>query len=396
MTEPRGHAPATAGLPGGARTASRGARRSTRPIAGTTAAMVLLIGAFLLDCASGNEVSSSLFYVVGIAVAAWLVGQRTALVFAGLSVVAWGTAVRVVGPGFSQPPLFSKPSVFYWNLGAELAIYAIAAVALARIRRGLLHERQLVERLNLANDALDRETRAVGDLQREMLPAACPEVRGYEWQVFYATSTHAGGDYYDFFRLPDGQIGVLLSDASGHGAQATVLMAMVRVLLHTTSEALAPPDRVLGRLGRQLARTVEPGRFATACYVVLEPSSGRIDFSVAGHPPPLLLRADDEEPVALPMRGGPPLGLVSDAPVDTGTATIHPGDTLVLYTDGLTEGMSPTREMFGEGRLREALVRGGALPLADLRERVLRRLDAHRAGAALEDDVTLLMVRRAP
>ena len=196
--------------------------RPIQPIVWTVAAFVLLVGAFLLDCASGNEVSPSLFYVIGIGVAAWLVGQRTALVLAFLSTMAWGIAVRIVGPDFT------KPSVFYWNLGAELAVYVTIAVSLARIRRGLLHERQLVERLDLARGALDRETQAVGDLQREMLPPSLPAIRGYEWQVFYETSTRAGGDYYDFFTLPDGRIGVLLADASGHGAQATVLMAMMR------------------------------------------------------------------------------------------------------------------------------------------------------------------------
>jgi len=362
--------------------------RFRRSIAGTLGALGLLIGAFVLDCVSGNEVSSSLFYVIGIAVAAWFVGRRTGVVIACLSVVAWGLSVHIVGSGFS------KPSVFYWNLGVELSIYLTVAVTLHRIRSGLEHERGLFRQLNLAKGALDRETSAVGDLQREMLAPGLPEVRGYEWQVYYATSTHAGGDYYDFFELPDGRVGILLGDASGHGAPAAVLMAMMRVLLHTSDEALTPPDRVLARLSRQLAQTVPLGRFATACYAVLDPSSGRIDFSLAGHPPPLLLRGADGALEELPMLGGPPLGLFPERPFTAGAIEMHPGDTLVAYTDGVTEGMSPTRALFGEDRLRETLRDGGALPLVELRQHVVAGLDAHAAGAAFEDDVTLLMLRR--
>jgi len=359
-----------------------------RPIAWAAAAVGLLIGAFVLDCVSGNEASSSLFYVIGIAVAAWYVGLRTGLVVALLSAVAWGTAVRLVGP------VTLRPSVFYWNLGVELGIYLTSAVGLARIHVGLRHERRLVERLRMVNAALDRETRAVGDLQREMLPSSPPQVPGYELQIHYSTSTYAGGDYYDFFLQPDGRIGILLSDASGHGAQAAVLMAMMRALLHSSAEALAPPDRVLSRLDRQIGQAVPHGRFTTACYVVLEPSSGQIDFSLAGHPPPLLLRDAGGALEELPMLGGPPLGLFPQSRFEVGSTTIRRGDTLILYTDGLTEGMNATRELFGDERLREALQAVGPLPLVELRNRVLARFDAHTAGAPLADDMTLLMLRR--
>jgi serine phosphatase RsbU (regulator of sigma subunit) len=404
--------PQTAGAGG---SALLGRVRSTRPVSAATAvrparpegfsaipavtpglqpalwsltAFTLLVGAFLLDCVSGNEASSSLFYVVGIAVASWFIGQRAGLVIAVLSAVAWGSAVRIVGPAFS------KASVFYWNLVVELVIYGTAAVAVARVRRGLRHERQLFEQLTLVTGALARETRAVGDLQREMLPESPPEIGGYEWQLCYATSTQAGGDYYDFFELPEGRIGLLLGDASGHGAQAAVLVAMTRVLLRTTTESLASPSHVLARLGNQITSTIPSGRFVTACYAVLEPTSGRLEFSLAGHPPPLLLRAVGGMLEELPCCGGPPLGLFPDSLFAAGATVLLPGDALVLYTDGLTEAMSPTRALFGDDALKEALRGMQSLPLSELRDRLMARLEAHQGGAALEDDMTLLMLRR--
>lgn len=369
---------------------ARGGTQRLRSVLWSLAAATLLAGAFFLDCASGNEVSSSLFYVIGIAVASWFIGLRSGLVIALLSALAWGTAVRIVGPAFS------KASVFDWNLGVELAIYGTVAIAVARVRDGLRHERQLVEQLTHVTGALERETRAVGELQREMLPASLPELPGYEWQLHYATSTQAGGDYYDFFRLQDGRVGLLIGDASGHGAQAAVLVAMTRVLLQTTAESLSSPGRVLARLANQLTRTVPNGRFVTACYAVLEPDNGRLTFSLAGHPPPLLLRRTGGTLEELPLCGGPPLGLFTDSLYVSGVSVLRPGDTLVLYTDGLTEGMSPARELFGDDALRRALRGMEALPLRELRDRVMARLEAHRNGAALEDDLTLLMLRRTP
>jgi len=359
-----------------------------RPVAWTLAAFAFLVGAYFLDVASGNEVSSSLFYVIGIATAAWFAGREMGMLVSLLSTVAWGVAVKLVGPGFS------KASVFYWNLAVELAVYLTIAIALDRVHRGIRNERRLAERIALAHQALERDAKAVGDLQREMLPPGPPRVRGYEFQMHYATSTQAGGDYYDFFSLPGGRTGVFVGDASGHGPQAAVLMAMLRVLLHTTTEALTSPARVLSRLGRQIARTVPDGRFATACYAVLDPASGHIDFSLAGHPPPLILRREDGALEELPMCGGPPLGLLTESVFAAGATTLRPGDTLILYTDGLTEGMSPTRELFGEDGFRQALEGAEGLPLAVLRDRVLVGLAAHTAGAALEDDLTLLMLRR--
>jgi len=264
----------------------------------------------------------------------------------------------------------------------------------ARARAGLEHERLLAARLDRVNRALDRETHAVGELQRELLPPVPPAIHGYQWEQHYATSTRAGGDYYDFFSVPDGRIGIVVADASGHGAPAAVLMAMTRVLLHAASDALCPPDRVLARLAAQLARTLPEGWFVTACYGVLDPASGDLEYALAGHDPPFMIRAASRTLERLPIRGGPPLGLLPHLPCESGSTRLEPGDTLVLYTDGLTEAMSPTGELFGAERVRAALEEARCLALRDVREHLLARLDAHRAGAPLSDDLTVLLLRR--
>ena len=351
-------------------------------------AAALLLAAFLADYFTGSEVSSSLFYVIAVAVGAWFVGRRAGIAYALLGTAAWLIAFLLDGK-----PL-SKPAILLWNLAVEMGTYLTVALAVARAHDGLEKERSLAVRLDRANRALEREALAVGRLQRELLPPPPPAIQGYEIEQYYATSTRAGGDYYDFFPLPDGRIGILVADASGHGAPAAVLMAMTRVLLHTSAEDLAPPDLVLERLNRQLGQTLPPGWFVTACYAVLDPKRGSFEYSLAGHDPPLLMRAASRGVEQLPSRGGPPLGPYSWLGFESGGSKLEAGDTLVLYTDGLTEAMSPKNELFELERVRSALEESRSLALTGVRERLLTRLDSHRAGAPLSDDLTLILLRR--
>jgi sigma-B regulation protein RsbU (phosphoserine phosphatase) len=172
-------------------------------------------------------------------------------------------------------------------------------------------------------------------------------------------------------------------------------MAMLRVLLRTTVENLEAPERVLSRLNRQLAHTLPAGWFVTACYAVLEPATGRLAYALAGHDPPLIQRAEGGVCERLESRGGPPLGPFPEADYASGRTTLGRGDTLVVYTDGLTEAMSPERELFGVERALAGLAEGRGDPLPALGERLLVRVEAHAAGAPLEDDLTLLLLRRA-
>ena len=353
-----------------------------------TAAAMLLAAAFACDYLTGNEISSSLFYVVAITAGAWFLGRAVAITMAPLSAAAWIISNRLAGQSLPAP------RILYTNLAVELGIYLIMALAVARARIGLDQERFLAARLDQANRMLDRETHAVGDLQRQLLPQAPPEMDGYVWQTHYATSTRAGGDYYDFFPIQGGGVGILLADASGHGAPAAVLMAMTRVLLHREIDSLGTPGRALDRLNDQLAGSLPQGWFVTAFYAVLDPPTGRLEYALAGHDAPLLVPSTAEAPRRLQNHGGFPLGLFPKSRYDSGLTRLEPGDTLVLYTDGVTDAMSPDEEPFGEERLREALVGAPHLRLEIVRERLLERVLRHTAGAPLSDDLTLLLLRR--
>lgn len=356
-------------------------------LAAIPVSLLLLAAAFLTDWITGSEIASSLFYVIVIMFGAWFGGRRLGLALALLSVVAWGIAHRLTGVPFS------RSSILYWNLLAELAIYIITALAVAEARSGLDRVHALAAHLEDARRALERETRAVGQLQLQLLPQRPPPIPGYTWEIVYLTSSRAGGDYYDFFPLADGRTVVLVADASGHGASAAVLMAMTRVLLHTARDLPDRADRLLARLNDQLAGALPSAWFVTACVAVIDPRSGGIEYSLAGHPAPWVVHRGGR-PECLSSPGGPPLGAFTDSTYRSGATVLAPGETLVLHTDGVTESMSPGSDLFGESRLRDALGASSNGDLAGMRRTVLGRIDGHRAGAPLSDDLTLLLLRR--
>jgi serine phosphatase RsbU (regulator of sigma subunit) len=364
-------------------------RRMRASVPWTLVALALLVVAFIGDVLTGEQVSLSLVYVLATAVASWFVGRPAGIAFATLGVTAWVTAYVLVGKAYT------RTSVLYWNVLVESAIYFTAALVVARVRAGIARERDLGAQIQQAYAALNHEVDSAGVLQRELLSRRELRVAGYEPAIHYATSQRAGGDYYDTFQLDDGRLGIVLADASGHGVPAAVLMGMTLVLMNAMAGGEFRPDRLLAHVNDRLSRTLPPGWFVTACYAILDPPSGRLEYALAGHDPPRVRRAPDGRIETLSACGGPPLGLFPRFPEERGETVLAPGDTLILYTDGVTEAMSPTRELFGEARLLAALRRGASPTVAEMRRNVLDAVEAHAAGAGLQDDLTLLLLRRS-
>ena len=241
---------------------------------------------FAADVVTGSDYAFSLFYLVPIGLMTWKLGRRSGAAASAASAGAWLVASLWTGVDSSHP------QVLVWNTAMQLGFFLVVTWSLTAVQRGLARERALGERLARSYRSLDKEMTIVGDLQRAMLPAAPPDLPGYAFASYYATSTRAGGDYYDFFPLAGGRLGILIADVSGHGAPAAVVMAMLRVLLHAAPEALDVPAAVLLDANRRLAANIPPGQFVTACYAVLEPRTGTLEFALAGHEPPLIAHLD--------------------------------------------------------------------------------------------------------
>ena len=244
---------------------------------------------------------------------------------------------------------------------------------------------ELVDRV-LVRDELE----VARQLQRDLLPAAAPEIPGYAVAHSYRTANEVGGDYYDFLPLAGGRVALVIGDASGHGMAAGLLMAIANAALKLAVEVDPAPERVATLLNRVLFRTGDRKAFMSLFYGLLEPASGRLAWVCVGHPFPLLRRAGGE--VVELGTGSVPLGIRPAVEVTPAEVTIAPGDLLVLYSDGLPEAMNASAGAFGYDALRALLkVPGSARAIHD---RLRRALDTHVGGEPLTDDVTIVVVER--
>ncbi len=240
---------------------------------------------------------------------------------------------------------------------------------------------------------LDEELENIGRIQREFLPRELPKLDGLEWAVYYATSTRASGDYYDFFMLPDNRIGVIIADVSGHGAPAAVVMAMTRLLLHTYPGEVSPPAEVLKNVNRLLVGNLLPGQFVTAFYSVLDPKRKTITYSNAGHCHPHLFRINGGCTETLKTLKGVPLGIVNNGGFEQETVPLERGDVIIFYTDGLREAMNDGKEMYGEKRLQRILKASHMRPAEVIKNAILADVLSFCEGTPLRDDLTIVVLK---
>jgi sigma-B regulation protein RsbU (phosphoserine phosphatase) len=252
----------------------------------------------------------------------------------------------------------------------------------------------LSEELKEAYRIVERELRVVADIQRSLLPGTLPSIPGLQLAAHYQTSQWAGGDYYDFFELPDGRWGFLIADVSGHGTPAAVMMAILHSLAHGHPGHPEPPAAMLHHVNRRLAAryTAENEIFVTAFYAIYDPVGRELTYSCAGHNPPQLRRCSHGHVDSLEDVGGPPLGLFEDVEYEQGSVSLRPGDILVLYTDGVTEAMDAGSRQFGLEQLNRVLHRCD-LDADGMRDAILQAVDEFTGGVAAYDDRTLVVAR---
>jgi len=185
-----------------------------------------------------------------------------------------------------------------------------------------------LKQVNQLHDALRDQFEQIAAIQQSLLPKRLPSTGGIEIGTSYLTSDQAGGDYYDFFQFPDGLLGVLIADVSGHGPAAATVMAMFRAILHCYESNDYSPDSVLNFVNERIVKTGLDGSFITAFYVLVDPETGTLTYSRCGHNPPRVRRADGSI-FSLESDGTVPLGLFTPLEARAAAAKLMPGDTVV-------------------------------------------------------------------
>lgn len=256
------------------------------------------------------------------------------------------------------------------------------------------HNLVLRGQLQEALEEVERELTVVADIQRSLLPPRMPAIPTLDLAAHYQTARQAGGDYYDFFALPDGRWGVLVADVSGHGTPAAVVMAVTHSIAHAFPGPPAPPGELMRFLNGKLAgrRVVGAATFVTAFYGIYDPATRRLTYSSAGHNPPRLRLASSGEIVGLDEAQSLPLGIEPTETYTDHSRTLEPGDRLILYTDGLTEAHRDAGGMFGEAGLDRALAKP-APDAAGTLGHILADLHAFTKGRSADDDMTVLSIR---
>ena len=235
------------------------------------------------------------------------------------------------------------------------------------------------------------ELDAARALQLAILPAGFPARSGYAAAARMIAATTMCGDFYDFIELPDGQIGLVMADVSGHGVPAAFFMAVARTSLRDVAAQYTDPGVCLAHTNEALCTQNPMDLFVTVFYCVLDPASGLLRYANGGHNPPYLRRSDGSVET-LNGTSALVLGVMPRVGFPEHTVALRPGDRVVLYTDGVTEACNSSDEAFGPDRL-VALIgaEGGDAPAA-LVERICRSVTTFTGTATQADDMTIAVL----
>jgi phosphoserine phosphatase RsbU/P len=263
----------------------------------------------------------------------------------------------------------------------------MANIAAIRIEHARLAEVEQAEQL------MGRDLERAAEIQRRLLPAGPPAITGLDMAGYHAACRTVGGDYYDFLPRPDGTVTILVADVAGKGMPAALLMSNLQARVQVLSEEPVGLAEMVTRLNRLTCRHCPGDRFITFFACTVDPRTGETSYCNAGHNPPLLLRADGS--CERLEGGGPILGVFGAARYEQRSCTLAHGDTLVLYSDGVTEApRGGSEDEFEEERLVTSAREGAGEPAEALVSRIIGALAEWAAGAPAADDVTLVIVRR--
>src|SRR5438309_4409374 len=253
------------------------------------------------------------------------------------------------------------------------------------IEKVMLHE-QAIEK-----QRLETQLEVARQVQLQLLPPRDPQLEGFDISAYNFPTEEVSGDYYDWTRLFEDQIGIVIADVSGKGVPAALLMAFLRASLRAASHIGYAPHISMSKVNYILWESIDRHKFVSAVDGCIDETHRELAFTNAGHNPPMFL--DKEGNVRFEERGGVPLGMFRDSRYYEYFATIEPGEVMVLYTDGVTEAENPKREEYGRDRLVDAVRRCRSLSAREMIDFIHREVIAWTDGLGATDDVTFFIIK---
>jgi sigma-B regulation protein RsbU (phosphoserine phosphatase) len=266
------------------------------------------------------------------------------------------------------------------------------------IQKTLAHVEQLKRSLRTQEQllAIQQELSIAARIQQSILPRQFPpfpDRHEFDLHAAMVPAKEVGGDLFDFFLLDRDHLGVVIGDVSGKGVPAALFMAVSRTLLRATALQRLPPGECLQYLNTTLAAQNASSMFVTLYYGILDTRSGEIEYAVGGHNPPYVVSADGAARQLPITNSGTIVGLIEEAHYETSGCRIAPGESIVLYTDGVTEAMNREEEFFGEERLETFLAERPGADAVRLVSDLHAVVQEFAAGMPQADDITVVALR---
>ncbi len=246
--------------------------------------------------------------------------------------------------------------------------------------------------LDEANRRMEEELSVAHALQHAILPKTLPPDTAYSGDAMMTPAREMAGDFYDYFTLPDGRLGLVIADVSGKGVAAAFFMAITRTVMRTAAQEIGEAGRCMRMVNDRISTENPHDLFVTLFYGILDPATGRLTYANAGHNAPFLIR-NDGAIETLPLTGGIAVGVLPELQYDEESLTLNVGDTLFLYTDGISEAMNMRGETFDESRIETALSIGPEAPVDTVIGSVTLAVGEFVGEAEQSDDITCLVLR---
>ncbi len=240
---------------------------------------------------------------------------------------------------------------------------------------------------------MEEDLTSAHDLQMSMLPATCPEVEGYQIAASSTPAREVGGDFFDFFKIGEGKLGLIIGDVTGKSVSGALIMSASRSVFRMLSEEELSVGETMMRANRRLKKDIKSGMFVALLYAVLDAEDGSIGLCSAGQTQPLLMSAKTAEATLVETVGDTfPLGILDDANYEETQLQMEPGDKVVFYTDGIVEAMNKHEDMYGFERLQEVIKSSPAETAEALMNDIIRSVSDFTGAAPQHDDLTIIVV----
>ncbi len=268
----------------------------------------------------------------------------------------------------------------------DLQVLLLLASQVAIIIEKVMLHQQMIEKKRL-----EGQLEVARQVQLELLPPRDPKLEGFDICAWNFSTEEVSGDYYDWVKIHEDELGIVIADVSGKGVPAAILMAFLRSSLRAATHIGYAPNISMAKVNYLLWESIERNQFITAFHGILDASNGLLAYSNAGHNPPLLINAERE--MRFIEYGEQPLGMFPETRYHQHHLRMRPGDVLVLYTDGVTEASNPEGVEFGRERLAEAVKQNYERPARELIASLEMAVLEWTANAGANDDVTFFVIK---